>query len=1061
MTDEHAPEPTLPDGSTTETPSPEKPAPEPWTAAKVTEWNAYYDLYVAIGVLLLAFLGSANKITQSSTWAQIAAGRQVATTGTPVTTDTLSFTEEGHRWVHVSWLSDLAHDRIYRLVSGFAPVDPAAAMKGDSPETVAARRAQTAASEQWGAAGLIAFDALLRALTALVLLRVRHRGPGLWWSGVCAILALGVVYNPVVRVAIGGIANPAAVSSDTVGQLLLAVEVLWLFRAIGQGKSAALYGLIPLFVLWANCDESFVLGLAVLAATVAGLAVRRKQRPVADSPSLPGLVPGRGLIVLAASAAACLINPSLFRVYPAAIGSVLPGLGPSPGLLMNDQISYFGQLARKISGLRMDELRLYYATVVGVGIVSFVVNRRRLSWPRLLAFVVAALFWAVALRSLSGFAIVFAATLALNGQEWYHDRFGTEGRLGRGWASWSIGGRAATIVVVALATFKAVTGWDYREGQPQFGFGFDPDLFAFESAETLRDLPIEGNLLNTEAAQGDALLWRASPRRKTFIDSRRHLFTPETVGLFEELRKAIRDDDEETWRPPLEGLKVAAVMIPNSSTQTYQTLMASKNWVPFYDDGAMILFGRKDASAADVAYFESHRLIADDLAFRRPTLTTSSDKLPRASTDLDKIYQSRAAIRPQQHNSSAYRWLVPYDLAPNTPYMPDPAHCLMAIRELRAALAAKPDDRVAFRQLAQAYEVLFKEESALIAGIAPTPENATSINNVAPQAALLPNRLHQLLTATSYAIQTTPPPKTPEERRDLIELNFKLASLYLNQGFRDLGRDRLDAVVRESAPDDLSPEMFTGLTAQLNDLNTQLADVQNRVTNLGIEQQASPIQKAGVARQSGAVGLSIQVLEDAMQAGINPAIVKPTLIDLYCQVGQPDKALDLWTGGNVADPQLGDGPGSAALRQGRVFFLLGNYASALALWSREALPELKARRALRAPEAARALIQGEPMAATRTILELPDEVAKQSLWEFELGMASLEGGLPPEETATHLTAALTLTPESPLRPVIAYYLQKLGKPVPPDPAEARKAATAEAPTPTPAPATNAAAPPAK
>ena len=46
------------------------------------------------------------------------------------------------------------------------------------------------------------------------------------------------------------------------------------------------------------------------------------------------------------------------------------------------------------------------------------------------------------------YAIVFAAVTAINGQEWYHDRFGTQGRLGLLPAFWSTGGRLVTLAVL-------------------------------------------------------------------------------------------------------------------------------------------------------------------------------------------------------------------------------------------------------------------------------------------------------------------------------------------------------------------------------------------------------------------------------------------------------------------------------------------------------------------------------------------------------------------------------------------------------------------------------------
>jgi hypothetical protein len=150
-------------------------------------------------------------------------------------------------------------------------------VNSDAPAVLQARRSQAETAEQWGAAGLIAVDALIRTLTALVLLAIRRKGPGLWWSAVCVTLALGAVVGPS-GLLVGGVAGPASVASETWGQLLLAVELLILFRAFDQGRARALFGLVPLFCLWANVDESFLVGLLLLAAAVVGSARPRKPR---------------------------------------------------------------------------------------------------------------------------------------------------------------------------------------------------------------------------------------------------------------------------------------------------------------------------------------------------------------------------------------------------------------------------------------------------------------------------------------------------------------------------------------------------------------------------------------------------------------------------------------------------------------------------------------------------------------------------------------------------------------------------------------------------------------
>ena len=88
-----------------------------------------------------------------------------------------------------------------------------------------------------------------------------------------------------------------------------------LHRAYNEGRRGALYGLVPLFLLWANVDDSFFLGLLILAAAVIGRVLdgqvaesliqpvepagrrrrdgRRQGRPGPPDPDRPGRGPRR------------------------------------------------------------------------------------------------------------------------------------------------------------------------------------------------------------------------------------------------------------------------------------------------------------------------------------------------------------------------------------------------------------------------------------------------------------------------------------------------------------------------------------------------------------------------------------------------------------------------------------------------------------------------------------------------------------------------------------------------------------------------------------------------
>ena len=193
-----------------------------------------------------------------------------------------------------------------------------------------------------------------------------------------------------------------------------------------------------------------------------------------------------------------------------------------------ETLSFFSETA---SATRRIVLTAFYLITVAVGIASFLLNAARFSWRRFLPFAAVAILWGCLMRYSGEFALVFAAVIALNGQEWYQARFGTRGRLGAGWTLWSTGGRLVTLALIFAAVGLDITGWHVYKPGVHFGLGYNPDNFPIEAAEFLeRQNELRGNVLNTSTGQGDALLWKAFPKRKTFIDSRTQFFPAAVAG---------------------------------------------------------------------------------------------------------------------------------------------------------------------------------------------------------------------------------------------------------------------------------------------------------------------------------------------------------------------------------------------------------------------------------------------------------------------------------------------------------------------------------------------------
>lgn len=1000
--DEHAQTVEIPtDGEPVET-SAAVPEPEPWTPERVTEWNRYYDLYVAAGVLFLVFLTAAHKIYGSTLWPLLEAGRVAIAQGWPLTRDPFSFTELGRPWVNISWLFGLINVLIYDLGHGLSK-DPARA-------------------EQLAAGLLVGLNATLRTLTVLILLNIRKPGPGLWWVAICAALALGgmVVPSPIrsgvpIAIELGGLAGAAEVDPGTWSLLFLALELAVLHAATSLGRRRALIALPPLFLIWANVDEGFLFGLAVLAAATLGTL---GKRPLDGQGGDPLTFRG-ALIVLGICMAVCLVNPSWHRIYPAVVQPFLEMIPGQSGDLTGDRFSFFGAESRayydRVFGPGASRVFIaYYLITVGVVLGSFALNRKRFHLGRFLAFAVAALAWA-GLRRFSGeFAVVGAVALALNGQEWYQSRYGTIGRLGARWTLWSIGGRSVTLIAIFALIVKGLTGFGGTGADFPVGFGVNTDYLAFEAGDYLRDAPIQGNVVNLTRSHGDAIIWRAWPTnhgRRTYIDNRRHLF-PESLRLeLSTLRKALDDDDPAVWRPILDRHQASVVTLSigldRQALRIYEALKRSPDWVEFYDDGLVFMFGRVDESAPvarDRTYVQEHRLDADAMVYQRGQRLTTTAQPPNPVTWIDRIFRSRAQVMPGPHALAADRWLgMRWNDADSTP---DPAHCYMAIREARIALSKNPDDPAAFKMLNRAYDFLLRAEANILGST-----DATD---------LLMFRFRQRVTALNYAIQTTPPPTTPEGRQDLANLHHELAALFRTVNFLDLERDHLEAA-RALIP----PEAFTDDERnRLDQLNIAISQVQQQLEQ-DAAQQANLLQQADYALSQGMPGYAIERLEAAEELGVSLDTVKSRLVDLYCQTGQPDKSFDLVS--NIEDKALYTGPGTPAHRQGLVSFLLGDYDNAASLWRDRALQQVKADVSGGAVQAAQNLLQGNVKPSVAGFVHLPTLLLDEATWEYELGLCLIESGQP-DEAAGHLTRALRLEPKFPIRPLLLYYLEKLGKP---------------------------------
>ena len=225
-----------------------EPEPEPMTPERVSQWNAYYDVYVKWAALILVFMVACNYVTDSHVWLHLKTGQLITKQMAPVTTDVFSYTEAGRPWFNVPWLFQVGHAALYDFSYGLVPVD-----KIDPT----AKPGQGRADCDRHASRLRRLDPVLDGLGHSQVPPPRARS-----------LVVGRVHGAHARRGLPpdrGYAHgrnrwPIFRCAADLGTLPDGPRTLDSLPAFFQGRAFGLWLLLPIFVLWANVDESFLYG---------------------------------------------------------------------------------------------------------------------------------------------------------------------------------------------------------------------------------------------------------------------------------------------------------------------------------------------------------------------------------------------------------------------------------------------------------------------------------------------------------------------------------------------------------------------------------------------------------------------------------------------------------------------------------------------------------------------------------------------------------------------------------------------------------------------------------
>jgi hypothetical protein len=613
-------------------PTPPGKAAPPLSAEELAQRAAGLDTLTMVVVLTLAFLVSCFVIRNSDFLMHLATGRLLwnelteGQFGTLLGQEPFSHTTEGVHWVNHSWLYDLLLYGLYVLLGG---------------------------------AGLVFLKAGLTTIIAWVMLLIRRAGQSLWAPVACT--GLGILA-----------ASPRLLFQPTLLSMLFLGITLWLLtrKETAESEEASarlaarsyrhLWWLVPVFVLWVNMDSWFLLGPLTVALYLAGDFLQESFGPAAKGMDERSPVERRTLItVLVVGLLACLLNPHHIRAFglppqlaftePASTLQTDPyfrdaAVSPFEGAYFTDRIGL------SVAGLS-------YFVLVAAGLASFALNggpggdseATGWRWWRGLVWLAFFLLSAYHYRAIPFFAVIGAPITALNFQDYARRVLGTTMRTDQHWPAWSLGGRAATLLIGLLLLVLAWPGWlqaSPREARRiRWGMAFDPSLQ--KAAETLAQWRKEGKLneddrvLNLTPDMANYFAWygadeKGRPLVKGFLDYRFQPF-PNAAGDYVGLRQAFHPSAEELekllqgglearrgelpWQQALRERGIKHVMLSRPHPRNILWMLDdAAQWTPLYLDGRTMIIGWSDPQAqrpAGVESFADLRLDPQRLAFGR------------------------------------------------------------------------------------------------------------------------------------------------------------------------------------------------------------------------------------------------------------------------------------------------------------------------------------------------------------------------------------------------------------------------------------------------------------
>ncbi len=442
-----------------------------------------------------------------------------------------------------------------------------------------------------GGGGLAAVKALLCGGVAVLLLRL---GAVSGWRAAVAVIGLAVL----------AMSHRMLLQPQTASVILLAVG-LWLTYRQGATRAGRFWPGWPLavhFVVWANTDHWFVLGLTVVAGIRLGQALDTSVRGALGSALLRWAVSTAVLVGLSCLSPSHVGGLRVPAELQAAVAALKAPAGTAQLVHSPFAADYFALFGNNSSALS------YYPLLALSGL-SFLLNVRGWRWASFLPWVLLAAVSGVEVRTTPFFAAVAGLVTAWNLQQFFARRPSAPAR------------RWVRIVGMGLAALVAVSflvaAWPGWLQTPPYG----PRQWAVDVPPALKSGA--GHLRRTHTGgvwDADTRTLHASPDTRAVFA----WFCPEDASLTDDAVVAdLRNLDlQQQAREKLRKLRVTRVVVwagdssPNSQDLLNRLLARPDEWLVLHVSGGLVVFGWVDPAAPVPKNYTPWAVDFDRLAFR-------------------------------------------------------------------------------------------------------------------------------------------------------------------------------------------------------------------------------------------------------------------------------------------------------------------------------------------------------------------------------------------------------------------------------------------------------------